>query len=61
MGTGTNVIDEASLELALKNSNPADSLKQKVGLTFQCTGLPNMDKDSKTDVYCVVYDLSKGG
>lgn len=39
----------------LNASLPNDSLKQKVGLTFECIGLPNLDFGSKTDAFVVVW------
>jgi len=37
---------------------PGDSLKQKVGLTFSCVGLPNMDRGSKTDPFVVLWQMN---
>jgi hypothetical protein len=36
---------------------PGDSLKQKVGLTFECSNLPNMDRGSKTDPFVVLWEM----
>ena len=32
-------------------------LKQRVGLTFSCSDLPNLDKHSKTDAFLVLWAL----
>ena len=47
-------LNEISDEL-LSASLPNDSLKQKIGLTFECMNLPNMDVHSKTDAFIVVW------
>ena len=36
---------------------PGDSLKQKVGLTFECANLPNLDRGSKTDPFVVLWEM----
>ena len=57
VGTRTNYIDDSTLDLALGQS-PGASLKQRVGLTFSCQNLPNLDRYSKTDAFCVLYNIS---
>ena len=42
-------------------SNPNDSLKQKVGITIECMNLPNLDSSSKTDAFCVLWQVDRGG
>lgn len=32
-------------------------LKQKIILNFSCKDLPNLDKGSKSDTFCVLYQL----
>jgi hypothetical protein len=51
VGSNANEITDDLLEASLPN----DSLKQKVGLTFECLNLPNMDVHSLTDAFVVVY------
>lgn len=38
--------------------NPANSLKQRIGLSFKGLNLPNTDGSSKTDPFCVIWDVS---
>jgi len=54
VGAGTNNIDDATLDLALSRNSMA-LLKQKVGITFKCSHLPNLDMGSRTDAFCVLY------
>ena len=53
---GTNA-DSISDDLINANL-PTDSLKQKVGLNFECTDLPNLDTSSKTDAFIVVWQIN---
>jgi predicted component of type VI protein secretion system len=46
--------------MALASSNPANSLKSKVTLTFSAENLPNMDKSSKTDPILVIWQDKNG-
>jgi len=32
-----------------------------VGITISCKSLPNMDRRSKTDPFCVLWDISQAG
>ena len=45
------------LDMALANSNPMNSLKSKVCLTFQAQNLPNLDKGSKSDPMLVLWQI----
>lgn len=51
VGTGSDGISDDALAASLVNSG----LKQKVGLSFNCTDLPNLDKRSKTDAFIVIW------
>jgi len=53
VGGNSNEISDDLLNASL----PSDSLKQKVGLTFSCSDLPNMDVHSKTDAFVVVWQM----
>lgn len=37
------------------------NLKQKVALRFKCTNLANLDHGSKTDAFCVLWQMDKQG
>lgn len=52
-------IDDGSLDLAL--GAEAIGLKQKIGLTFKCSDLQNMDAKSKSDAFCVLWNLRPDG
>ena len=39
----------------LLNASIHSDLKQKIGLTFECSNLPNMDVHSKTDAFIVMW------
>lgn len=54
VGTNSNGISDDLLNANL----PSDSLKQKVGLNFECSDLPNLDRGSKTDAFIVVWQLN---
>lgn len=54
VGADTNSISDELLNANL----PSDSLKQRVGLNFECTDLPNLDSGSKTDAFIVVWQLN---
>lgn len=45
----------ASIDDQILSGAPMDALKQKVGLTFECQNLPNLDKGSKTDPFVVLW------
>ena len=57
VGANTNQISDDVLELALGKS--AMDLKQKVILRFKCHNLPNLDKGSKSDAFCVLWLIDK--
>ena len=57
VGVGTTEIHDAALNDAL-NMSPAGQLKQRVGITLACENLPNLDRSSKTDAMCVLFDVS---
>jgi len=44
-------IDDAALEVLSTNN----ILKQVLLLTIKCIDLPNMDKKSKTDSFCIMF------
>jgi hypothetical protein len=50
--TNTNEFDDAAL--AMQNDLNA-GLKQRLILNFECSKLPNLDKSSKTDSFCVLW------
>jgi hypothetical protein len=54
VGSDSNQISDDLLNANLPN----DSLKQKVGLNFSCTDLPNLDVGSKTDAFIVVWQIN---
>ena len=37
-----------------------DLLVQRLMLTISCQNLPNLDKKSKTDAFCVLYEIKNG-
>ena len=51
VGQHTDTIDEA----IFTGINSLDQLKQRIILTFECANLPNMDKNSKTDGFLVLF------
>jgi hypothetical protein len=53
VGTNTTEINDDALELALGQSEL--TLKTKVAVRFKCADLPNFDKKSKSDPYCILY------
>ena len=57
MGGGSSGISDELLSASLPN----DSLKQKVGLTFECLNLPNLDFGSKTDAFCILWEINPNG
>jgi len=57
VGANSNQISDAELA-GMMDNNPMNALKQKVGLTFRCSDLPNLDRNSKTDAFCVLWDIS---
>lgn len=54
IGSRQDSISNEALDLALGGAN---SLKQKVSLTFEGINLPNLDQGSKTDAFCVLFQL----
>jgi hypothetical protein len=40
------------------NNNPFNHLKEEVGITFSCSNLVNLDKDSKSDAMCILWDIT---
>lgn len=56
VGANANEIDDNQLNQMLGNSG-ANSLKQKVSLSFECINLANLDRNSKTDAFCVLWQL----
>ena len=57
VGNNTQGISDDLLNAAL----PHDTLKQKVGITIECTNLPNLDFGSKTDAFCVLWQINPNG
>ena len=55
--TQDEVTDEI-LAAAMIN-NPLNDLKQAIILNLSCNNLVNMDKKSKTDAFCIVWDITK--
>jgi len=55
---GANIESISDETLSLMSS--ADSLKQRLILSFELKDLPNMDKKSKTDSFCVLFFLKPG-
>ena len=58
VGSDANSVSDEYLDLALKGGS---ALKQKVGLTFTCIDLPNLDRRSKTDAFVVLWRLKNNG
>ena len=56
VGANANEIDDNQLNQMLGQSG-ANSLKQKVALSFECINLANLDQKSKTDAFCVLWHL----
>lgn len=56
VGAGADEINDATLNLCL--GGDMNALKQRVGLTFHCTNLPNLDSGSKSDAFVVLWDVS---
>ena len=50
-------MDNEALELALGSLAAEHSLKSRVALRFEGINLPNLDKGSKTDAFCVLYSM----
>jgi hypothetical protein len=57
--SSTNEIDDEALDLALGEN--AMALKSKVSLRFKCTDLPNLDKRSRTDPFCILWQVNSKG
>jgi len=57
-GTGASAAVGASIDDQILSGTPGDSLKQRVGLTFECTNLPNLDVGSKTDPFVVIWQMN---
>ena len=55
VSANNDVIDDSAL-LAMQNDINA-SLKQRLILNFSLEGLPNLDKNSKTDAFIVLWYL----
>jgi len=53
VGANQNQISDAQLD----QLNMGNGLSQKLMLTFACKSLPNLDVGSKTDPFCVVWEL----
>lgn len=49
---GANQISDDQLD----QLNINNGLTQKLMLTFSCTNLPNLDKASKSDAFCVLWE-----
>ena len=47
------------MDLALNETTLA--LKQKTALRFKCNALPNLDRKSKTDAMCVLWQKDSKG
>ena len=58
VGTQVNEIDSAILDECLSKNSAKVNLKEKVELSISLKDLPNLDKDSKTDAYCVIFQLN---
>ena len=54
VGAGADAITDEALGLLDQNAG----LKQKVGLTFSCSDLPNLDARSKTDAFIVLWSIN---
>ena len=52
---GQDTISNEVLDLAL---GEMATLKQRVSLTFECSNLPNLDKRSKSDAICVLFQMN---
>ena len=52
---GVDTITDAQI-LAMSTDTNA-GLKQKIILNFSCKDLPNLDKGSKSDTFCVLWQL----
>lgn len=60
-GTGAAnqaAVGGASIDDQILQGMPGDSLKQRVGLTFECNNLPNLDRGSKTDPFVVLWQMN---
>ena len=55
VGSNTNEIDNDVLDMALQGANPNSLLKSKVSLTFSAEKLPNLDSNSKSDPFLVIF------
>jgi hypothetical protein len=55
--TGANVDTITDDQIHAMTMDAAAGLKQKIILNFSCKDLPNLDKGSKSDTFCVLYQL----
>ena len=60
VSANSNELNDEYLNASL-GMNTLASLKQKVGITISCKSLPNIDRRSKTDPFCVLWDISQSG
>ena len=56
VGANANQINDDQLSQML-GQNAANQLKQKVQLSLECSNLPNLDRNSKTDAFCVIWQI----
>jgi hypothetical protein len=55
--TGANVDTITDAQIHAMTMDVNAGLKQKIILNFSCKDLPNLDKGSKSDTFCVLYQL----
>ena len=58
VGSNSTGINDETLDLCL---GQVGMLKQRVGLTFSCFDLPNLDRNSKTDAFIVLWKINNRG
>ena len=58
---GMDQIDDDALDYALSQSQGAASLRTKVSLRFKCQNLINTDANSKSDPFCVLWQVDQSG
>ena len=59
VGLNSNEITDEILDFALKITNKGK--RQMVALTFMCRNLPWLDEGSKSDAFCVLWQVDKLG
>jgi len=58
VGSNSQAVNDETLELCL---GQVAALKQRLGLTFRCHDLPNLDRNSKTDAFIVLWKINSRG